>query len=107
MAAVGALITELLADDFLRAELQSAVFAQQQEMNRIQNDRQTIFNDQERLRQNLQSVSTNTAIGKRYLDALDKEEDKLNALTKREEENNAKLNEAQRALQDYVTNLSL
>jgi hypothetical protein len=87
--------------------LQAAVFAQQQDLNNIQNDRQTIFNDQERLRQNLQSVSTNTAIGKRYLDQLDKEEDKLNALTKREEEANAKLNEAQKALQDYVSGLSL
>ncbi len=88
-------------------QLQAAVFAPQQEMNNIQQERQTIFSNQERIRQNLQSVSTNTPIGKRYMDQLDKEEDKLNALTKREEEARAKLNEAQKALQDYVADLNL
>jgi hypothetical protein len=88
-------------------ELQAAVFTQQQEMNNIEQERQTIFNDQERLRQNLQSVSTNTSIGKRYVDQLDKEEDKLNALAKREEDARGKLNEEQKALQDYVAGLDL
>jgi hypothetical protein len=88
-------------------QLQAAVFAPQQEMDNIQQERQTIFSNQERIRQNLQSVSTNTPIGKRYMDQLDKEEDKLNALTKREEDARAKLNEAQKALQDYVADLNL
>lgn len=88
-------------------ELQSALFAQQQELNNIEQERQTIYNDQERLRQNLQTVSTNTSIGKRYVEQLEKQEDKLNALTTREDATRNRLNEAQKALQDYVSGLDL
>jgi hypothetical protein len=88
-------------------KMQGEIFDLQQKVNDIENRRQAIYNDQERLRENLKTVSTNTPIGKRYLDTMNTQEDQLNQMTASQTDLNAKIAAAVQALNDYVGGLNL
>ena len=53
------------------------------EIRRLDDKRQTIFSDQQRIRENLSAVPKNSDIGQRYLEQLNNQEDKLEAMVAR------------------------
>ncbi len=65
-------------------------------------ERQTIAKDQERLRQNLQSVPAGGDLAKRYLDTMKKQEDRIDQLRLAEADARAKLKAARDALADAI-----
>lgn len=65
------------------------------EIRQLEDNRQSIFNDQQRIRENLRAVPNNSDIGQRYLERLNNQEDKIEAIvvhrTKLEVEKNTQL----------------
>ena len=53
------------------------------EIRRLDDNRQSIFSDQQRIRENLSAVPKNSDIGQRYLERLNNQEDKLEAIVAR------------------------
>ncbi len=88
-------------------ELQSAVYSAQVQLEEIERQRQSIFADQARLRENIEKVATNNDLGKRYLKQLNEQEDTLENLNKQEQSSRAALSQAQNALAQYVSTLEL
>lgn len=87
--------------------LRSAVAEQEAAINEINAKRQNIYNDQQRLRENLRTVSSNNDLGKRYLNQLNEQENALDRLNQDEAAATAKTNTARRALAEYVSGLTL
>ena len=87
--------------------LQQAVGTQQQVLEDISQRRQSIAADQARLRENIKTVSPDSAVGKRYLKTLDDQETQLDTLARNEQEARDKRQAAQKALDDYVGTLTL
>lgn len=88
-------------------DLQSAVYSVENELAQLEQQRQQIYNDQQRLRENLKTVATNNDLGKRYLKELNDQEDALARLKKEQEQLQQRRSSAQRALSDYVSQLEL
>ncbi len=87
--------------------LQSAVYAAQNDLGQIEQQRQQIFADQQRLRENLKTVATNNELGKRYLKELGEQEDMLAKLKKDQAAAQQRQRTAQKDLSDYVSGLEL
>lgn len=87
--------------------LQNEVFSAQNEISTIQTQREGIFEDQERLRENLKTVATNNDLGKRYLKELNDQEDALARMKKEEDAAQQRLTQAQRNVAEYVSGLEL
>lgn len=106
MSAVGKDLPAALRKALERVqELRGKAFALQQKLYEIQNERQTIYSDQERLRENIKTVTAGTDMGRRYLKSLEQQENRLEQLTRTEEETNAALRAASEELQNYVATL--
>ncbi len=82
--------------------LRAVVYDAQVRMEQLQTEQQQIVMDQERLRQNLQTVSPGNDLGKRYLKQLNAQEDRLDQLNAEMKETQQKINEAQSALVAYL-----
>ena len=65
------------------ASMRLAVDKIDTEIRQLDDNRQSIFNDQQRIRENLRAVPDNSDIGQRYLERLNKQEDKLEAMVAR------------------------
>ena len=76
-------------------------------LNQLRQERDRITQDQNRIRENLRSVSQNSAIGKRYLDSLDKQETQLEGILDQEEKHQNSLNKKREELSTYVNGLNL
>lgn len=87
--------------------LQSNVYELQMQMEKLTQDRQNIFNDQARLRENLKSIPSSSDIAKRYLGELNAQEDALARLKADERTLQGKLDDARRKLDAYVMGLEL
>ncbi len=108
MAAVGKNLPSALRRALERVkELQANVYAPQAQLNSIAAQRQNLYNDQQRLRENLKTVSTNTPLGKRYLKNLEDQENQLDLLAGREQDLTTQIQKARAALNDYVAALEL
>lgn len=85
--------------------LQADVFSVDAQMQKLEQNRQAIYNDQARVRGNLQSIPSGSDLAKRYLGELNAQEDQLKKL----ESDRALLQEKQEAartkLNDYVSTL--
>lgn len=106
MAAMG----KDLPDDLRKAMdqvkvLRAAVAEQETALRQIENTRSQIYADQERLRQNLETVAPNNKLGKRYLKQLEEQENALDKLASSEAAIEVKLNDARKALNDYIATL--
>lgn len=106
MAAMG----KDLPDDLRKAMdqvkvLRAAVAEQETALRQIENTRSQIYADQERLRQNLETVAPNNKLGKRYLKQLEEQENALDKLASSEATIEVKLNDARKALNDYIATL--
>ena len=86
-------------------KLQAAVAEAQRHVDRADDDRQQIVQEQVRLRDNLARVPANSDLQRRYLATLDKQETELDAIAKRRTEAQRQAEEARQALRDYVTQL--
>ncbi|WP_435641904.1 hypothetical protein [Micavibrio aeruginosavorus] len=85
--------------------LRAAVAEQETALQQIANTRNQIYADQERLRQNLETVASNNKLGKRYLKQLEEQENALDKLASSEATIEVKLNDARKALNDYIATL--
>ena len=83
------------------------IYNEEQSLNQLQQERNRITRDQDRIRENLRSVSQNSAIGKRYLTNLDKQETQLEAILTKEDNIQARLQRKRNELSAYVNGLKL
>lgn len=85
--------------------MQADVFAVDAQMQKLEQNRQAIYNDQNRVRGNLQSIPSGSDLAKRYLAELNTQEDQLKKL----ESDRVLLQEKQEAartkLNDYISTL--
>jgi len=87
--------------------LQNDVYVLQNQIQILEQERQTIFNDQARVRGNLQSIPTGSDLAKRYLTELNAQEDRLKKLDGEQNVLRQKQAAAQAKLDDYVAGLDL
>lgn len=85
--------------------MQESIHELRQKITQGEQERQRIYADQERLRQNVQAVSADTAIGKRYLASLEKQETQLDAIQAAQEGTRIQLQAEEKALRDYISGL--
>ena len=71
----------------------------------VEQQRQTIFQDQERVRENLKSLSGKSEIQSKYLDKLSEQEDQIGALDKQKTELSRERQKLQARLQDMIADL--
>lgn len=88
-------------------ELQTAVSEAQRRRSSIEQEVQSIYRDQERIRANLESLESGSRLYDRYVSTLDEQEDELERLEEELERAKAQLEEARAALSEYVSNLSV
>lgn len=69
--------------------------------------RQTIFRDQERVRENLKALSGKSDVKDTYLDKLEEQEEQLSDLQKQKDKLSAEHAELMRDMKDYIANISL
>ncbi len=97
-----------LRDAFARlAQLRAAVDRQRTEIDRLEASRQEIYLDQERLRDNLQSVPRDSDLHQRYLGKMTQQEDALDGLGVAVDEAMDALATAERALNAAISDLDI
>lgn len=79
----------------------------QKELAQLEEQRQALFKDQERLRENLARAPANSDLAKRYLKKLDTEENALEALNTQNQEKRGNLEKRQQQLAKYIRDLAL
>lgn len=77
------------------------------ELNALRQERQQIGADQDRLRQNLNSVGRDSTLGKRYLTKFSEQETRLEELDKQIEQTQKNLDAKRNELADYIGKLEL
>jgi hypothetical protein len=86
-------------------QLQKAVAEAERGLKQLDADRQHIVQEQSRIRDNLARVPANSDLQRRYLAALDKQENDLEELAKRRDTAQKAVDGAREALRGYVTQL--
>ena len=100
-------------DDKTRKALEGAIALQadvsvlESQINQIEQKRQVIFNDQQRLRENLESIPSGSDLAKRYLSELDGQEDVLKKIASELDTLQGRLNVGRKKLNDYIMGLEL
>lgn len=89
------------------AELRAAVDVVDQGIAQAENERQQIFNDQQRLRQNIESLDGKSDIKERYMDKLGAQEDALEKLAVRREKLDRERAERWQDLQDAILKIEM
>lgn len=87
--------------------LRTAVYDIDAALRNIAEERQTITDDQARMRENIRAVGTTSAVGKRYLDKMQAQEDRLADLEEKEKDLNERRAEARRALEEFIQTIDL
>lgn len=88
-------------------DLRAVVYDAQTTLQRIQQERDQIANDQVRLRENLKTVSPQNDLGKRYLKEMNTQEDRLDALKTEDSDARRKYEDGMRALNEYIRSVKL
>ena len=100
--------SKAVLDAFRRAgELQSAINSTQQSISRLEAEREGIFKDQKRLRDNLARVQSNSNLGARYIEKLNTQETRLEEIETSIEQLQDRRAQQQRALNDFVRGLNV
>jgi len=89
------------------SDLVSAINSAERERNRLQNERAGIADDQDRIRKNLQTVDQSSDLGRRYLDALREQEDRLNEIRSEIEELDAAITAREKEAAQVANSLEL
>ncbi len=101
-------VSEKVITAFKEAQrLQSAVAEVQRRIATLEGQRSAIDTDQNRLRQNMNSIDRNTELYKRYLNKLTEQETKVEQLAGQLDEAREALRKAQTELDAYVQGLSV
>ncbi len=88
-------------------DLKSNVDQAERDMTTLGANRKSLFEDQERLRQNLASVSGDSNLYQRYTRKLAEQEDKIDQLESKISASQNRLETARQALNDYIANLKI
>jgi hypothetical protein len=89
------------------AEFQQAVNEANRQIQALDEQRQAIYADQDRLRQNLAAVNRTSDLATRYLQRLSEQEDQLDQLNEQLATAQSLLERRQRELQEYLMNLNV
>ena len=88
-------------------EWRGQIDALKRDIEQVEEQRQALFKDQERLRENLSRAPANSDLAKRYLKKLDAQENALEALNANTQEKRAALDKLQQQFGQYLRGLSL
>jgi hypothetical protein len=89
------------------ADMQAAINDTQHRIQLLDEERQTIDQDQSRIRQNMGSVSRDTDLYRRYMSKLNEQESRLETIRDQREKEQQNLTAQQQALQAYVRGLNV
>ncbi len=89
------------------AEMKRGLEKMKRDRERLDERVQTITRDQERIRKNIQSVGPGSQLGKRYLEKLGEQEDRLDDIRKRMEALDRQIREKEQALSDAIAKLAV
>lgn len=89
------------------AELRAAVDAVDQKVQQAENQRQQIYNDQQRLRQNIESLDGKSDLKERYMDKLNDQEDGLEKISKEREKLDRERATRWQEMQDYILKIEM
>lgn len=89
------------------ADMRRAVDKIDADIRQLVDERQSIFNDQQRIRDNLRAVPNNTDISQRYLKSLSKQEDKLEEIARYQAELTMKRDEQLKKLKDMIADIQV
>lgn len=89
------------------AEMRAALHNDQEEVNNLNRKKQEAFQNQRRLRENIQSLSGNPSSQKRYLERLDAEENLLEDLEKRIESATERLRKKQAEMEAFILQITI
>jgi hypothetical protein len=89
------------------AERQRAVNAQQEIINRLEQERNEIGRDQARIRQNMERLGETTDLHSRYVQTLTTQENRLEAITAEIAAARGRMAAAQAELENYLRNLDV
>ena len=76
-------------------------------IQQAENERQQIYNDQQRLRQNIESLDGKSDIKERYMDKLNEQEDSLEKIAKARAKLDAERAERWQEMQDYILTIEM
>jgi hypothetical protein len=89
------------------ARMRLAVDKIDKEIRQLDDDRQSIFDDQQRIRENLRAVPNNSDIGQRYLKRLNNQEDKLEAMVALRAKLEVKKTTQLEKLKDFIAGIKI
>jgi hypothetical protein len=89
------------------ADLKGAIFETQRKIDEAERQRETLLQEQRRLRDNLDAVPSGSDLQTRYLQKLAEQEDAIEALMLRRDDLQTELETRKRALADYVKDLTI
>jgi hypothetical protein len=89
------------------AELRGEIERQERQLKEFEGRRKKVFEEQNRIRENLRRVPRDSDLYRRYLAKLDRQEDALERLDATTENARVGLNKSRDALTDYIANLKL
>lgn len=89
------------------AELRDRVEGKQAAIERLEGSRQSIYKDQQRIRDNMARLDKGTDLYRRYLDRLGAQESQLQSLRKKLDQRRDELEQARARLESYVRDLDI
>ena len=89
------------------ARMRLAVDNIDSEIRHLDDSRQSIFGDQQRLRENLRAVPNNSDIGRRYLERLNNQEDKIEEIAAQRAKLEVKKNTQLEKLKSFIADISI
>lgn len=106
--AAAAELSESIKQAFTKiGQWRSQIASLEQAIEQLEAQRQAVFKDQERLRENLARAPANSDLAKRYLKKLDEQETTLETLQATTQEKQNHLDQLRRQLADYIRPLAL
>jgi len=89
------------------AQMRAEVDKVQQRVRVIEAERQNIYNDQNRLRENIRSLSGKSDLKNRYLDRLEEQEDRLEEIEKQTKSLNKEKKHLEEQLKNYIFSIKV
>jgi hypothetical protein len=87
--------------------LQNEVYSINTQIQTLDQERETISDDQDRLRDNIKSIPSNSDLAKRYMTQMNVQEDRVEKIDAEEKTLRQKQDEARKKLNDYIQGIEL
>jgi hypothetical protein len=88
------------------SRMRAEIYSYEQIISRVEQERRRIYNDQNRLRQNLSTISQSSSLGRRYLSQMEEQEDRLENLAEQEHDAREDLRKSSEELEEYISGLN-